>query len=166
MPAQQLADEASVKMADVKFVNEGAEMDEDHNETIRVLVRVRPAPDGSNSLSVDPAQGLIHLDKGRQSFDVKFDGVFESRASQAEVYEQVQPAIDAAMSGVNSTVLAYGQTGAGKTHTLFGGLLPDDATHVMWFDIGDGSVLPNLYPPHRKWIAQVAAYVHKSHQEG
>ena len=120
-------------MADVKFVNEGAEMDEDdgHNETIRVLVRVRPAPDGSNSLSVDPAQGLIHLDKGRQSFDVKFDGVFESHASQAEVYEQVQPAIDAAMSGVNSTVLAYGQTGAGKTHTLFGGLLPDDATHVM-----------------------------------
>eukprot|EP00965_Chrysotila_dentata_P237867 6202169-Pleurochrysis_carterae.AAC.1 len=39
---------------------------------------------------------------------------------------QVQPAVDAVLSGLNSTVLTYGQTGSGKTHTLFGGLTPDD----------------------------------------
>eukprot|EP00908_Phaeocystis_cordata_P021727 Transcript_4116.p2 GENE.Transcript_4116~~Transcript_4116.p2 ORF type:complete len:164 (-),score=27.43 Transcript_4116:228-719(-) len=46
-----------------------------------------------------------------------------------------------------------------------GRLLPleagDDASHVMWFDIGDGSTLPNMYPPHRGWIGQVAKSMHK-----
>ena len=110
--------------------NDGAEVPSEEEdpatETIRVLVRVRPAPDGSSSLAVDTEEGGIHLRKGKQNFNVKFDGVLDSRATQSDVYRHVQPAVDAALSGVNSTILAYGQTGAGKTHTLFGGLLPDD----------------------------------------
>ena len=39
-------------------------------------------------------------------------------------YSQVcaQDLVSAALNGFNSTVLAYGQTGAGKTHTMFGEL--------------------------------------------
>ena len=118
-------------MEPVVCYNDGAEVPSDEEdtatETIRVLVRVRPAPDGSSSLAVDTEEGGIHLRKGKQNFNVKFDGVLDSRATQSDVYRHVQPAVDAALSGVNSTVLAYGQTGAGKTHTLFGGLLPGDA---------------------------------------
>ena len=33
-----------------------------------------------------------------------------------------QDLVSAALNGFNSTVLAYGQTGAGKTHTMFGEL--------------------------------------------
>ena len=116
---------------EVVCYNDGAEVSSEDSdsatETIRVLVRVRPAPDGSSSLAVDTAEGGIHLKKGKQNFNVKFDGVLDSHATQSDVYQHVRPAVDAALSGVNSTVLAYGQTGAGKTHTLFGGLLPDDA---------------------------------------
>ena len=110
--------------------NDGAEIpseDDPATETIRVLVRVRPAPDGSSSMAVDTDEGGSHLRRGKQNFHVKFDGVLDSRATQSDVYRHVHPAVEAALSGVNSTVLAYGQTGAGKTHTLFGGLLPGDA---------------------------------------
>lgn len=34
----------------------------------------------------------------------------------------ILPSIDHILSGYNSTVFAYGMTGAGKTHTIFGNL--------------------------------------------
>ena len=118
-------------MADVLTLDDGPQQHEDDvdapAEPIRVLVRVRPTADGSASvLQVDEGSGAVRLTRGRQNFDVRFDGVLGSGATQERVYEQhVRPAVDAALSGINSTVLAYGQTGAGKTHTLFGGLLPE-----------------------------------------
>ena len=40
-------------------------------------------------------------------------------STQQNVYDDVgAPILDAAMQGYNGTILAYGQTGAGKTHTL------------------------------------------------
>ena len=48
-----------------------------------------------------------------------FDGVLDRDASQADVYREVaQPVVDDVLRGYNGTILAYGQTGAGKTHTL------------------------------------------------
>ena len=43
------------------------------------------------------------------------------RSSQAEVFEAVgAPLVDAVLRGVNGCLIAYGQTGAGKTFTTFG----------------------------------------------
>ena len=42
-------------------------------------------------------------------------------SSQEEVYDfTVRPAIAKVLEGYNSTILAYGQTGAGKTFTMEG----------------------------------------------
>ena len=50
-----------------------------------------------------------------------FDHVFSPSASQAHVYRTIaNPLVDNIMSGVNACVIAYGQTGAGKTYTVFG----------------------------------------------
>ncbi|KAL5336019.1 kinesin-domain-containing protein [Aspergillus crustosus] len=64
----------------------------------------------------------------------KFDRVFSSAADQRTVYEDtVLPMVDEVLSGYNCTVFAYGQTGTGKTYTMFGkmeeelGLLSDNA---------------------------------------
>ena len=47
--------------------------------------------------------------------------VFRESSTQQEVYEQTtQPLIDSVLNGFNATVLAYGATGAGKTHTITG----------------------------------------------
>lgn len=47
--------------------------------------------------------------------------MFGPESTQAEVYEfTVRKAIKKVIQGYNSTILAYGQTGAGKTYTMEG----------------------------------------------
>ena len=51
-----------------------------------------------------------------------FDAVFDARASNGDVARAcLAPALDDVCDrGVNATVMAYGQSGAGKTHTMEG----------------------------------------------
>jgi kinesin family protein 4/21/27 len=51
-----------------------------------------------------------------------FDHVFSESASQAALYEQLRVGeiVQGAFAGINGSVIAYGQTGAGKTHTMLG----------------------------------------------
>ncbi|KAJ6009001.1 kinesin-domain-containing protein [Penicillium canescens] len=63
-----------------------------------------------------------------------FDRVFSSAADQRTIYEDtVLPMVDELLLGYNCTTFAYGQTGTGKTYTMFGemaeefGLLSDNA---------------------------------------
>ena len=52
---------------------------------------------------------------------VRFDLVLPPGSSQAEVYSQLgEPCLQAVQDGLNVSILCYGQTGAGKTHTLIG----------------------------------------------
>ena len=45
--------------------------------------------------------------------------VLTETASQADVYHAaVQPIVEDVLNGYNGTIMAYGQTGAGKTYTL------------------------------------------------
>lgn len=51
-----------------------------------------------------------------------FDRVCGETTSQEQMYELVAAkTIENTFKGFNGTILAYGQTGAGKTHTMFGG---------------------------------------------
>ena len=48
-----------------------------------------------------------------------FDTVFNEDASQTSVYAvSAQPAMRSFVSGTSAAILAYGQTGAGKTFTM------------------------------------------------
>ena len=52
---------------------------------------------------------------------MRFDAVFAPTASQRRVYEEAAlPIVDGVLRGYNGTVLAYGQTGTGKTYTMSG----------------------------------------------
>lgn len=65
------------------------------------------------SISLD-----LKLDKDTLTYF--FDGVFGQDCSQADVFEEVKPFIQTAMDGENVCIFAFGQTGAGKTHTMEG----------------------------------------------
>ena len=67
---------------------------------------------------------MIKLKSDRDSKEYEYDRVFSSATTQEQVFEDVQPLIQAVMEGFNVTVFAYGQTGSGKTHTMEG--QPDD----------------------------------------
>ena len=61
-----------------------------------------------------------------------FDQVFNSNAPQALIYEQaVKPIVLGVMEGFNGTVFAYGQTSSGKTHTMLGPNITDEAERGM-----------------------------------
>ena len=51
-----------------------------------------------------------------------FDAVFDEHVTQEEVYQQTARACGGVLDGYNSSVFAYGATGAGKTHTMLGSL--------------------------------------------
>ncbi|XP_013208074.1 kinesin-like protein KIF18A [Microtus ochrogaster] len=73
----------------------------------------------------------------RQNKDLKFvfDAVFDETSTQMEVFEHTtKPILHSFLNGYNCTVLAYGATGAGKTHTMLGSA---DEPGVMYLTMLD-----------------------------
>ncbi|GBG65203.1 hypothetical protein CBR_g49995 [Chara braunii] len=100
---------------------------------VRVLVRTRPTvnfADSTFTFHPDKQGVTMHVRRrddictGSQQFDshsFKFDGILH-HASQEEVFEASTAGIlESVLEGYNGTILAYGQTGAGKTFTMMGG---------------------------------------------
>lgn len=103
---------------------------------VRVAVRLRPRNSEEQSTDADFADcvelqpELKRLKLRRNNWDsdtFEFDEVLTEFASQKRVYEVVaKPVVESVLDGYNGTVMAYGQTGTGKTYTL--GRLGDEDT--------------------------------------
>ena len=127
----------------------------DSNARVRVVVRIRPLSpkeekanhknilEGGDHTIVawDPTcleqnarQDLAILDASCWSREFAFDRCLwstdinsEAYASQSDVYDEVgQPVLDWILNGYNCCVLAFGQTGAGKTWTMMGDIKSPD----------------------------------------
>ena len=124
---------------------------------IRVLCRVRPLlpfdpgfasnevslshppndPDARTIVATGPPTASVDGRRShRRSWGFEFDRVFPSRATQADIFEELAPVVQSAMDGYRVCVFAYGQTGSGKTHTMEGtpsdpGLIPTTIAHVI-----------------------------------
>ncbi|GIY91111.1 kinesin-like protein KIF12 [Caerostris extrusa] len=103
--------------------------DDGNFDNIHVVVRVRPLTlqeEGRKDMQAVkfPAEGQIALDDHSTATPrvFTFHVVFEPEAAQEEVFDHcgIKRLIDMALDGFACTVLAYGQTGAGKTYTLTG----------------------------------------------
>lgn len=69
-----------------------------------------------------------------------FDDVFSEENDNFAVFEKTMPSVlENLLNGYNSTLFAYGMTGAGKTHTLFGELIPENMTRdnsgLIWLSL-------------------------------
>eukprot|EP00079_Xenopus_tropicalis_P034759 XP_017948530.1 PREDICTED: kinesin-like protein KIF18A isoform X1 [Xenopus tropicalis] len=120
---------------------------EDVCSHVRVVVRVRPENEkekqgnfsrvvqvvDNHILVFDPKVEEVGFFHGRSAAnrditkrknkDLKFvfDCVFDDSSTQLEVFEQTTKIVlEGVLNGYNCTVLAYGATGAGKTHTMLG----------------------------------------------
>lgn len=99
-------------------------------ERVMVYVRVRPISDeemrSTNKDSIiekpDPCHISINSKKDSEKKHFTFDHVFEHDSNQKQVYCTIaKPVVESVLQGYNGTILAYGQTGTGKTHTMIGG---------------------------------------------
>ncbi|CAK7325416.1 unnamed protein product [Dovyalis caffra] len=112
------------------------DLENDHGR-VRVAVRLRPRnaeelildADFNDCVELLPELKRLKLKKNNWSSEsYRFDEVFTETASQKRVYEVVaKPVVESVLSGYNGTIMAYGQTGTGKTHTV-GKLGKDDAS--------------------------------------
>ncbi|KAF9674909.1 hypothetical protein SADUNF_Sadunf10G0176400 [Salix dunnii] len=112
------------------------DFDNDHGR-VRVAVRSRPRnaeelisdADFNDCVELYPELKRLKLKKNNWSSEsYRFDEVFTETSSQKRVYEVVaKPVVESVLSGYNGTVMAYGQTGTGKTYTV-GKLGKDDAS--------------------------------------
>lgn len=116
-------------------------------DRVRVLCRVRPetAEEKRRGVCVVKIAGGMRVDlEGASEFigehegRYTFDAAHGAGVSQKEVYESVaKPMVADVLRGFNATLFAYGQTGAGKTHSMFG---PRDCA----FTDGAAGVVPRL----------------------
>jgi len=98
-------------------------------ENIRVAVRVRPGrasqSEGIIFVAEHSAKAILEIDTNDSSVvsTWDFDHVFDGVSSTQEVYSEVgEPLVERGLEGTNTSLLAYGQTASGKTHTLMGNL--------------------------------------------
>ncbi|KAM5572700.1 kinesin-like protein KIN-UA [Rosa sericea] len=95
---------------------------------VRVAVRLRPRnsdemisdADFADIVELQPELKRLKLRRNNWDLDTyEFDEVLTEFASQKRVYEVVaKPVVESVLEGYNGTVMAYGQTGTGKTYTL------------------------------------------------
>eukprot|EP00729_Bicosta_minor_P011761 gene11761-25594_t len=104
------------------------------NGNIRVMCRIRPNPKGNADEEIVTCQDFDHEEPSmvkapyvgylHQSCNYEFDRVFGAGArpaSQEAVFkESTEPIVTAVLDGYNVAIIAYGQTGTGKTHTMMG----------------------------------------------
>ena len=133
-------------------------------ERVRAAVRLLPLPpEAFRSLRVEENDVIIKARHGQDaSLTHEMDKVFTEDCSQGDVYDWVAPAVeDVARKGVNAlcgnrpvsmawgarnsistqvnaTVMAYGQTGTGKTFTMLGAPAAPEAGQLP----GDAGVIP------------------------
>lgn len=105
---------------------------------IKVVVRVRPLlpREGLAKIAhVDKSQQIVTVGdidgevrtgtparRGSVALTFSFDHAYDEESTQAELYENTaRPVLESCLQGYNATILAYGQTGTGKTYTMDGG---------------------------------------------
>ncbi|GMH31287.1 hypothetical protein Nepgr_033130 [Nepenthes gracilis] len=122
---------------------------------VRVAVRLRPRnaeelvadADYADCVELQPEVKRLKLRKNNWDSDTyEFDEVLTEFASQKRVYEVVaKPVVESVLDGYNGTVMAYGQTGTGKTYTLGHlGELDNSECGIMVRSMED--ILANLSP--------------------
>jgi len=119
---------------------EGLEDVEFGGQRVLVAARLRPLLQGEHALHENRHRAVI-ADRQKNSVTTwlppssrlsatpekakrkifEFDFVFDPESSQTQVFESLgQPLVESVLKGINGCLIAYGQTGAGKTFTTFG----------------------------------------------
>ena len=105
--------------------------DQSGSENIRCIVRCRPLNEketglGSKCVTISSDSKVVFVEnKNDKMLNGKYvmDHVFTDSVTQEEVFKEIgEPILKSFIGGYNCTIFCYGQTGAGKTHTMMGPL--------------------------------------------
>ena len=108
---EKLAAESAMRL---KLLNEL----QDIRGTVRVYCR--PKPGASKPILTIPTQDILIVNEDSRPVSFKFDRVFSPGTSQYELFSELEEPIVSSLDGFNVTLLAFGQHGSGKTHSILG----------------------------------------------
>ena len=83
---------------------------------------------------------ILYLEdvKNHKNKTFLFDNIFNDSSNNQNIFnESIKPIIDKILKGYNSTTLAYGATGTGKTYTIFGDLTSNNEDEGIIFKACD-----------------------------
>ncbi len=108
---------------------------QDIRGTVRVYCRPKPIPSSCPSKPIlkIPTHDILVLNGDSSPISFKYDRVFPPGASQYEVFSELEEPLISSLDGFNVTLLAFGQGGSGKTHTLLGDLIMDEDENNLPF---------------------------------
>ena len=103
------------------------------SENIKCVVRCRPLNTkesgfGAKCITISPDSKVVIVenkdDKNQTNKNqYAYDRVFDENVTQVELFQEIgEPILKNFIGGYNCTIFCYGQTGAGKTHTMMGPL--------------------------------------------
>uniref|UniRef100_A0A8C5WW43 Kinesin-like protein n=1 Tax=Laticauda laticaudata TaxID=8630 RepID=A0A8C5WW43_LATLA len=114
------------------------------SEQVQVCVRLRPAVGTGQGQEAPCVRGvdshsleILNWRNEMETMKYRFDAFYGEAATQQDVYMgSVQPLLHHLLKGQNASILAYGPTGAGKTHTMLGnpdhpGVIPRAVRDVL-----------------------------------
>ena len=96
---------------------------------VKVVIRTRPTSSITQHIAIGADKKNIHIhipknqdwgfiNNQQENWDFTFDDILHN-SSQESVYDEcAAPIVKSLLDGYNGTILAYGQTGAGKTFTM------------------------------------------------
>lgn len=121
------------KMGSVGGEEAMEEATKNHEERIQVSVRIRPLNDKEiarndvsdweciNDTTIIYRNNISASERSLYPTAYSFDRVFRSDCSTRQVYEEAAKEVAlSVVSGINSSIFAYGQTSSGKTYTMSG----------------------------------------------
>ena len=115
---------------------------ESDTEGLKVFVRVRPQISTEVKLTnaVTTSGGVnVCVSSDKTQVTCSYDRVFDENSLQIDVFNSVKPLLDDVLKGINGTVFAYGQTSAGKSHTMLG---PDGGVNLLRTSKSNWGLLP------------------------
>ena len=122
----------------INYNNNNTNLDNDINNNqknnVHVYVRFRPLNQVENNLLLNKIGWLCPIYQDNKVFTLEtrktsltigpsysFDGIFDDKTAQEDIYNTVgKEIVKDVMKGYNGTIFAYGQSGSGKTFTMYG----------------------------------------------
>ncbi|EED87967.1 kinesin motor protein-like protein, partial [Thalassiosira pseudonana CCMP1335] len=109
---EKLAAESAMRL---KLLNEL----QDIRGTVRVYCRPKPS-NAETSIVTIPTHDILVLNEDTSPVSFKFDRVFSPHCSGYEIFSELEEPLISSLDGFNVTLLAFGQGGSGKTHSVLG----------------------------------------------
>lgn len=127
-PAFKIEDEPNL---DIPMIKE-----EENSDNVRVIARFRPMNKvelelvergmGNVCVKYNKKDGCTVMNSVGFSQSYTLDRIFDSNTSQEQIFNEVaKTTINDILRGYNGTIFTYGQSGSGKTHTMYGSSLYD-----------------------------------------